>query len=65
MAIRIVVAVTDQDWFETLCKRLDLAEVNFWVPSEAQVRPKFASSGFDLDSRQHPLKSYHGSLRGD
>jgi putative restriction endonuclease len=33
MAISIVVAVTDGDWFESLRNRPDLAEVNFWAPS--------------------------------
>ena len=33
MTIRIVVAVTDGDWFEYLRSRPDLTEVNFWAPS--------------------------------
>jgi putative restriction endonuclease len=33
MAINLVVAVTDSDWFETLRRRPDLTEVNFWAPS--------------------------------
>jgi putative restriction endonuclease len=33
MAIKIVVAVTDRDWFEHLRRRPDLDEVNFWSPS--------------------------------
>ena len=33
MAINLVVAVTDSDWFETLRRRSDLTEVNFWAPS--------------------------------
>ncbi len=33
MAVRIVVAVTDGDWFDSLRNRSDLAEVNFWAPS--------------------------------
>lgn len=33
MGINLVVAVTDSDWFETLRRRPDLAEVNFWAPS--------------------------------
>lgn len=33
MPINLVVAVTDSDWFETLRRRLDLTEVNFWAPS--------------------------------
>ena len=31
--IRLVVAVTDGDWFDFLCQRPDLEEVNFWAPS--------------------------------
>jgi putative restriction endonuclease len=33
MSVRIVVAVTDRDWFEHLRRRPDLDEVNFWSPS--------------------------------
>lgn len=33
MGINLVVAVTDSDWFETLRRRADLTEVNFWAPS--------------------------------
>ncbi|MGQ0699312.1 MAG: HNH endonuclease [Panacagrimonas sp.] len=33
MWINLVVAVTDSDWFETLRRRSDLTEVNFWAPS--------------------------------
>lgn len=33
MGIRIVVAPTDGHWFEFLCQRSDLGEVNFWSPS--------------------------------
>jgi putative restriction endonuclease len=33
MAIRLVVAVTDRDWFEHLRQQPDLTEVNFWSPS--------------------------------
>lgn len=33
MGINLVVAVTDSDWFETLRRRSDLTEVNFWAPS--------------------------------
>src|SRR3954452_17122035 len=34
MPIRLVVAVTDRGWFDHLRRRPDLAEVNFWAPSE-------------------------------
>lgn len=33
MAIKLVVAVTDSDWFEMLRWEPDLSEVNFWAPS--------------------------------
>ena len=32
MSISLVVAVTDNEWFEMLRHRTDLAEVNFWAP---------------------------------
>lgn len=35
MAIKLVVAVTDSDWFDQLRRRPDLSEVNFWSPSAA------------------------------
>jgi hypothetical protein len=33
MAVRLVVAVTDRDWFDHLRQLPNLAEVNFWSPS--------------------------------
>lgn len=33
MDIKLVVAVTDGDWFKTLRQKPDLDEVNFWAPS--------------------------------
>jgi putative restriction endonuclease len=38
MAVRIVVAVTDGDWFEHLRRQSDLLEVNFWSPSDTNFR---------------------------
>jgi putative restriction endonuclease len=38
MGVSLVVAVTDDDWFEMLRTRPDLAEVNFWAPSAANFR---------------------------
>lgn len=38
MAVRIVVAVTDGDWFDQLRRMPDLAEVNFWSPSPKAFR---------------------------
>ncbi len=35
MAVRLVVAVTDGDWYEHLRRITDLTEVNFWSPSPA------------------------------
>jgi len=33
MAIKLIIAVTDGDWFNMLSPKRDLAEVNFWAPS--------------------------------
>lgn len=38
MGINLVVAVTDDDWFEMLRQHPDLTEVNFWAPSAANFR---------------------------
>ena len=38
MAINLVVAVTDGDWFEMLRKHPGLAEVNFWSPGPKNFR---------------------------
>ena len=38
MAVRLVVAVTDQDWFDHLRTRDPLPEVNFWAPGAAPFR---------------------------
>src|SRR4051812_38086520 len=38
MAINLVVAVTDDDWFEMLRRQPGLDEVNFWAPSGANFR---------------------------
>ena len=38
MAVRLVVAVTDGDWFNHLSARTDLEEVNFWAPSVGNFR---------------------------
>ena len=38
MAINLVVAVTDGDWFEILRRLPNLSEVNFWAPSAANFR---------------------------
>ena len=38
MAIGIVVAVTDYDWFQTLSQLPDLGEANFWAPSPKNFR---------------------------
>lgn len=38
MAVKIVVAVTDGDWFEQLRRMPDLMEVNFWSPSPRSFR---------------------------
>jgi HNH endonuclease len=38
MSVRLVVAVTDGDWFEHLRGKPELAEVNFWSPSDTNFR---------------------------
>ena len=38
MAIRLVVAVTDREWFDHLRTKLALSEANFWSPSGAAFR---------------------------
>jgi putative restriction endonuclease len=38
MSISLLVAVTDDDWFELLRRQPDLTEVNFWAPSAANFR---------------------------
>ena len=38
MGVRLVVAVTDGDWFDHLRAMPNLAEVNFWSPSDRTFR---------------------------
>jgi putative restriction endonuclease len=38
MRISLVIAVTDNDWFEMLRRQPNLSEVNFWAPSAAGFR---------------------------
>ena len=38
MSINLVLAVTDDDWFEMLRHHPNVAEVNFWAPSAANFR---------------------------
>jgi hypothetical protein len=38
MAINLVIAVTDGDWFDMLRQQPNLDEVNFWAPSAANFR---------------------------
>jgi putative restriction endonuclease len=38
MGINLIIAVTDDDWFEMLRRRPDIPEVNFWAPSAANFR---------------------------
>lgn len=38
MGISLVIAVTDDAWFDMLRRRPGLSEVNFWAPSGAQFR---------------------------
>lgn len=38
MGVRLVVAVTDGDWYDQLRQQRDQSEVNFWAPSAASFR---------------------------
>lgn len=38
MAVRLVVAVTDRDWFDHLRAKVPLPEVNFWAPGAAPFK---------------------------
>lgn len=38
MPVKLVIAVTDGDWFELLRKQPELGEVNFWAPSAQNFR---------------------------
>ena len=38
MAINLVIAVTDGDWFDVLRQQPNLGEVNFWAPSAVNFR---------------------------
>ena len=35
MGVKLVVAVTDKQWFDLLRQKPELPEVNFWAPSGA------------------------------
>jgi len=37
-AVRLIVAVTDGEWFDRLRQKTDLAEANFWSPSDSPFR---------------------------
>src|SRR3954447_9246480 len=38
MGVNLVIAVTDDDWFEMLRRQPSLSEVNFWAPSAANFK---------------------------
>ena len=38
MTVRLIVAVTDKDWFDYLRAKSDLSEVNFWAPGAATFK---------------------------
>jgi putative restriction endonuclease len=38
MSVRLIVAVTDGDWFDQLRQQSNLSEVNFWSPSDSSFR---------------------------
>lgn len=45
MAVNLVVAITDYDWFQALRVREDWPEVNFWAPSGTNFRALFQERG--------------------
>lgn len=46
MGINLVIAVTDDSWFELLRQQSNLSEVNFWAPSPANFRALKAGEMF-------------------
>jgi len=46
LAIKLVVAVTDREWFELLKRQPGLSEVNFWAPSPTRFRALSAGELF-------------------
>lgn len=38
MTIRLILAVTDKDWFDHLSQQPAIQEVNFWSPSAGEFR---------------------------
>lgn len=38
MAIKLIIAVTDGDWYDMLRQKRDLAEMNFWAPSASSFK---------------------------
>src|SRR5438445_6185335 len=46
VALRLVVAVTDRDWFDHLRAKGPLLEVNFWAPGAAPFRALQAGEFF-------------------
>ena len=53
MAVNLVIAVTDGDWFEMLRQHPNLGEVNFWAPSAANSGQFDPASSFS-SSYTHP-----------
>src|SRR6266853_5242244 len=46
MAVKLVVALTDPEWFQHLRGKPDLDEVNFWAPSGRSFRALTAGEVF-------------------
>ena len=64
MGISLVLAVTDNDWFDQLRHRPDLEEVNFWSPSPRQFRSLRGASYSSLSCERRATQSQAvGSLR--
>ena len=55
MAIKLVVAVADSDWFTLLRQQPLLKEVNLWAPSDKSVRCRQVSCSFKLQGPIYPF----------
>ena len=55
MSVKLVVAVTDAEWFKYLRARADLAEINFWAPSGTNFRALKSRASLFLFKLHAPL----------
>ena len=61
MAIKLVVAVTDHEWFELLRQKPDLTEVNFWAPSGANFKALEEGELFLFSSTRLTISSWEAA----